>query len=74
MEKDSQLTTGQHKNCATNIDKIIEACQSDNYSGFCVTCFEEHFGVEPDAREYLCDHCQTNTVFGAEELLLETVA
>lgn len=39
--------------------------------GYCVTCGEEGGeSVEPDARKYPCDRCGTNTVYGAQELLL----
>ena len=38
--------------------------------GFCTACGAETSGVEPDAREYSCDVCGENAVFGAEELLL----
>ncbi len=38
--------------------------------GWCLACGEEAEGVEPDARKYLCDCCQTRNVYGAEELVL----
>ncbi len=38
--------------------------------GFCTECGLEHDGCEPDARNYKCEDCGTNTVFGAEELLI----
>lgn len=39
--------------------------------GFCVECGNEAEGVEPDARNYECEACGANGVFGAEELFLE---
>ena len=49
-----------------NIDDILAAIEEDNNIGFCINCYEE----EPDAREYFCESCEQQTVFGAEELLL----
>lgn len=39
--------------------------------GFCIACGLEHGGCEPDAREYPCEACGENTVYGADELLME---
>ena len=52
------------------IEDILEAIEEDNNIGFCINCYEEAEGVEPDAREYFCYSCEQQTVFGAEELLL----
>lgn len=38
--------------------------------GFCLACGAETDGVEPDARNYECDVCGENKVFGAEEILI----
>lgn len=38
--------------------------------GFCLACGEDAEDVEPDAREYVCDACGANRVFGASEVLL----
>lgn len=38
--------------------------------GFCILCGLEVDGVEPDARQYLCDACGEPTVYGADELLM----
>ncbi len=51
-------------------DALIEAIESDESLGYCTTCGEEQGGCEPDAREYECESCGENTVFGAEELLI----
>ena len=40
--------------------------------GFCLECAAEAHGVEPDARNYECESCGHEQVFGAEELLLLT--
>jgi hypothetical protein len=37
--------------------------------GFCLACGLEHGGCEPDAREYECEGCGENEVYGDEELL-----
>ena len=39
--------------------------------GFCKACGEECMGCEPDARNYHCDNCGADEVFGADELLIE---
>lgn len=38
--------------------------------GFCLECGEEAEGVEPDARNYECEACGANRVFGAEEIFI----
>ena len=45
--------------------------QEDN-AGFCTTCKEitNEYGCEPDARDYECEECGNDTVFGIEEALL----
>lgn len=50
--------------------QVLEAAESGEDAGFCITCGEITYGVEPDARNYTCDACQSNDVFGAEELVL----
>lgn len=39
------------------------------YGGLCLACCERAWGVEPDARDYICEACGENAVYGAEELL-----
>ena len=51
-------------------DRVIEACASDDYMGFCLACGAEAYGVEPDARGYVCEECGAHQVYGAEEVLL----
>jgi predicted RNA-binding Zn-ribbon protein involved in translation (DUF1610 family) len=38
--------------------------------GFCIACGAEADECEPDAREYECESCGENAVYGAEELLM----
>lgn len=52
-------------------DQVIAAIEADDCLGFCMACGEEASGVEPDARNYKCESCGANQVFGAEEILLE---
>jgi hypothetical protein len=56
-------------------DAVMEACQRRRASldnpGFCILCGLEAQGVEPDARNYVCESCGAEQVFGAEELLIE---
>lgn len=54
---------------------ILEACYrrvaSLDNPGFCLICGNEAYGVEPDARNYECESCGAEQVFGCEELLME---
>ena len=52
------------------LDQVMEACESDDNLGFCISCGEEAYGVEPDARSYKCESCGSLSVFGAEEILI----
>lgn len=53
-----------------SIDEILEAVEADDNLGFCLSCGQEAFGVEPDARGYECASCGEHKVYGAEELLM----
>ena len=61
-----------HESITTDV--IIEACEADDYRGFCIACGAEAYGVEPDACKYICEACEVPAVYGAEELLFMTVA
>ena len=50
--------------------KIVRAVRRGDNSGYCITCGRRRKNTEPDAREVLCNRCKTNTVYGAEELLI----
>lgn len=59
-------------------DRIVEAVErrmsSLDNPGFCIECGEDAEYCEPDARRYRCEYCEARGVYGAEELLLMTVA
>ena len=42
----------------------------DTIEGVCIECGIVHHGVEPDAMKYKCDNCETNTVYGAQQIVL----
>ena len=52
------------------LNKIVQAVQQDDNLGFCLSCGEEAFSVEPDARKYKCESCDQHSVYGASELLI----
>ncbi len=53
-----------------SLDQVMAAVEDDDNSGFCLACGEQAFGVEPDARKYVCESCGASKVYGAEELLM----
>lgn len=58
------------KQVAVSFD--LESIQEvmEDYGGFCIKCGAEHYNIEPDARNYECEECGENQVFGAEEILM----
>lgn len=55
--------------------KEVEAAAKDQMFGmgnlgFCIKCGAERDGCEPDARNYPCDECGENKVFGAVEIMM----
>lgn len=50
--------------------RLVRAIKRDEDLGFCTGCGAERGGCEPDAREYPCEECGEDKVYGAEELLL----
>ena len=56
-------------------DRVMDAVTAMQTSldniGFCILCGCESEGVEPDARNYTCESCGAQQIFGAEELLME---
>ncbi len=56
------------------VERILDAVESDDCRGFCIACGAEAYGVEPDARKYQCESCDSDSVYGAEELMFMTVA
>jgi hypothetical protein len=57
------------KRKAITIERVMQQCENDEYEGICLACGEDAQGVEPDAREYECESCGKEKVFGCEELL-----
>lgn len=55
-------------------DAVKRRLQSLDNPGFCTSCGAEADQCEPDAREYECEECGENTVYGAEELYFEKYA
>ena len=59
-------------------DVIVAACERSMFGmdnpGFCIECGFEQDGCEPDAEKYECELCGERAVYGAELLLLMTVA
>jgi hypothetical protein len=55
-------------------DRLMAAVEAEMFGtenpGFCLICGEEAMDCEPDARNYTCESCGAEQVFGAEELLL----
>ncbi len=51
-------------------DHLLSVIESDEPMGFCTACGLDHYGIEPDARKYQCEECETPTVYGAPELLI----
>lgn len=62
---------------ALTAERVTDAVEREmttlDNPGFCIHCGEEHFAVEPDARNYHCDCCGFSQVFGAAELLMMIV-
>jgi hypothetical protein len=44
--------------------------RDDQYVGLCLKCGHERSCCEPDAREYDCEECDENQVYGMQELLV----
>jgi hypothetical protein len=61
-----------HKSLTDNMIASAVECQITSLSdpGFCLICGCEAGGVEPDARNYPCEACGAEQVFGAEELMM----
>jgi hypothetical protein len=55
------------------LERVTEAVTRHNTTldnpGICVRCGADADGVEPDARQYQCESCGAQSVYGAEELL-----
>jgi len=55
-------------------EKIINGARmslaSDEYTGWCADCGDEHDGIEPDTHHGECQSCGVRAVIAAEMLLL----
>lgn len=51
-------------------DFAVECCENDSYDGMCLACGNVQGGCEPDARNYKCEACGRNNVYGGQELLI----
>jgi hypothetical protein len=57
--------------------RFVKAVKRDDNTGFCIACGRKAKGfVEPDAEKYTCQYarCAQSAVYGAEQLLLMTIA
>ena len=53
------------------IAAMVEEGMSTTFNpGVCIACGEDADGCEPDARNYKCECCGENKVFGAEEAMM----
>jgi hypothetical protein len=53
-----------------SLDEVMAAVEDDDNVGFCMSCGECAYGVEPDAEEYECESCGEFKVYGAELILI----
>lgn len=53
-----------------SLDTLMQECESDANTGYCLACGEQAHNVEPDARRYECESCGAKKVYACEELLL----
>ena len=60
------------------LDRVMAAVKDGmetlNNPGFCLACGEDADSCEPDARNYRCECCGEEQVFGAEEVMIMWVA
>lgn len=52
------------------LDRVLEAVEQDDLTGFCITCGSEQGRTEPDAGGHYCECCGEASVWGAEQLLI----
>jgi hypothetical protein len=68
---------GKKRHPSVTAERVMELCErrlnSLDNPGICFACGEEADGVEPDAREYVCESCEQPRVYGCEEALLMMV-
>ena len=51
-------------------EQASEAMFGLDNPGVCLACGAEAYGCEPDARNYECESCGANEVFGIEEAMM----
>lgn len=56
------------------IDRAIKMCEESETTlsnpGICLACGADADGCEPNARNYECEACGKNKVFGAQEVIM----
>lgn len=58
-----------------SVETVLETAlalleSGEDITGVCISCGEEQYGVEPDARGYTCEGCGAPKVYGAEEIVM----
>lgn len=58
--------------CKVNGRRIVVRSSDvmDGTMGVCLGCGDEAYGVEPDARDYVCESCGEPKVYGMEEAVI----
>ena len=77
------MTRETHKQTMARVDEFIESFGIDQFLlvaqdsltdmeslGYCLECFAEADGVEPDAERYKCEACGAFQVYGVEQIVL----
>lgn len=64
-----------HKKARCYLSKYLKRPWASCYAGkgLCHACGNVQGGCEPDAREYTCEKCRHNTVYGLQETMLMTI-
>jgi len=65
------MKTNEFLEAIGGMEALIGAVDADDCRGFCLLCGSEAYGVEPDARRYMCETCGCAGVYGAEEILIK---
>jgi len=65
-----QRSARPHLHPSIDADRVCDAVERDDMTGFCVECGAETETVEPDAERYTCPECDAPAVYGAETVLL----
>jgi DNA-directed RNA polymerase subunit RPC12/RpoP len=65
------MTSESHK--YPPVKELQEAYRSGESVGYCLACGAKVTGIEPDAREYKCEECDSRCVYGIEEVVLMAI-